>query len=96
MQRATATSSTKWLISDVVRTLNKMGDANPSSPQGFHRLHRAVQESKSEIQEEEMRGMLRNSLFPSPGPAETKTEFQHRLNQVTRCTICRGLTLIGL
>ena len=31
-----------------------------------------------------MRDMLCKSLFPSPGSAETKTEFRHRSKQVTR------------
>ena len=50
MQRALAESSTECLSSKAVSILTEMGEANPSPDRGFHRLQRAVQEGKEDIQ----------------------------------------------
>ena len=84
MQRALAESSTECLSSKAVSIRTEMGEANPSPDRGFHELQRAVQEGKDDIQHEEIKELLRQSLFPSPGSAQTKSEFKHQSKQVTR------------
>ena len=84
MQRALAESSTECLSSKALSILTEMGEANPSPDRGFHKVQRAVQEGKEDIQHEEIKELLRQSSFPSPGPAETKSEFKHRSTQVIR------------
>ena len=84
MKRALAELSTKCLSSKAVSILTEMGEPNPSPDRGFHKLQRAVREGKEDIQQQEIKELLRQSLFPSPGSAETKSEFKHRSKQVTR------------
>ena len=64
MQRALAESSTECLSSKAVSILTKMGEANPSPDSGFHKLQRAVQEGKEDIQHEEMTELLRPITVP--------------------------------
>ena len=73
MQRASAESSTGCLSSKAVSILTEMGEAKPSPDRGFPKLQRAGQEGKEDIQHEEIKEFPRQSAFPSPRSAETKS-----------------------